>query len=251
MFPKDTIITKKNARVKIVMIDENIINISPKSKITIEKYEYEPSKDKKEVLLNVIFGKIRSKIKQKYNGKSSKYEVKTKTTVAGVRGTDFLLTYDHQTKQTTIITFEGQVQFGRLGLNGGVNSKVLVSVGQMSSSITGAAPTKPVRIPKSELKQINRQTQLNEPDQASVNDSMLKRRDAHIEEEPRLNAKRVRNRHSRDPASCEGKRCDSIILPPPPMAPTTGSGLYINQPNTICSSQLCENFKTNLNIVIE
>ena len=46
VYPSDTIITGKNARVKVVMIDKNEINVSPNSKIVIEKYEFN-AKNKK------------------------------------------------------------------------------------------------------------------------------------------------------------------------------------------------------------
>src|ERR1700749_1383634 len=57
VFPKDVIITGKDARAKIVMVDNNEINVSPESQIEIQHYEFDPSKDKKNVLLNVIYGK--------------------------------------------------------------------------------------------------------------------------------------------------------------------------------------------------
>ena len=38
VFPQDTIITGSNSRAKIVMIDDNEINVSPESEIVFEKY---------------------------------------------------------------------------------------------------------------------------------------------------------------------------------------------------------------------
>ena len=36
VFPKDTVTAGKNSRAKIVMVDKNVLNISPESKIEIE-----------------------------------------------------------------------------------------------------------------------------------------------------------------------------------------------------------------------
>src|SRR4051812_47427520 len=49
VFPKDVIVTGKDSRAKIVMVDNNEINISPDSQIEIQHYEYDPSKEKKDV----------------------------------------------------------------------------------------------------------------------------------------------------------------------------------------------------------
>src|SRR4051812_46057942 len=54
IYPKDTIITGKEGRAKIVMVDNNEINVSPESNVEIQNYEYDPGKNKKDVLLNVI-----------------------------------------------------------------------------------------------------------------------------------------------------------------------------------------------------
>lgn len=149
--PQDAIITGEDSRAKIVMIDGNEINVSPDSEVMFEKYEYKPGENKKDVLLNVIYGKVRSKVEQKYDGKSSKFQVKTPSAVAGVRGTDFLTSYDVGTKESNIVTFEGQVEFGTPGANGQINNPVAVGVGQTASAFAGKAPTPPAPVPQGQL----------------------------------------------------------------------------------------------------
>src|SRR5690242_19207004 len=58
VFPKDAIITGKDSRAKIVMIDKNVLNVSPDSNIVIQNYEYAPDQGKKDVLINVLYGKV-------------------------------------------------------------------------------------------------------------------------------------------------------------------------------------------------
>lgn len=151
VYPKDSIITGKDARAKIVMIDNNEINVSPDSHIEIQNYEFNPAQNKKDVLLNVLYGKVRSKVEQKYDGKTSKFEVKTPSAVAGVRGTDFAASYDSGTKSTQIVTFRGAVQFGLPGPNGSIANSVSVTPGKMASSVAGAAPAAPTVVPKAQL----------------------------------------------------------------------------------------------------
>lgn len=158
VYPQDTVITGPDSRAKIVMIDNNEINVSPDSEVTFEKYEYKPGENKKDVLLNVIYGKVRSKVEQKYDGKTSKFQIKTPSAVAGVRGTDFLTSFDSGTKATNVVTFEGQVEFGTPGVNGEIQNPVTVSVGQMASAVNGQPPAPPAPVPAGQLTAMDQET---------------------------------------------------------------------------------------------
>lgn len=153
IFPQDTILTGKNSRAKVVMTDQNEINVSPESEIQLSKYEFDAKSDKKNVLINVIYGKIRSKVSQKYDG-DNKFQVKTPSAVAGVRGTDFITSFNPMNQQTQIVTFEGRVEFGLpAGLN--IVNSVMVGVGQSSSLVAGTMPSAPIEIPVAELGKFN------------------------------------------------------------------------------------------------
>lgn len=159
VYPQDMIITGKEARAKIVMVDNNEINVSPESQIEIQHYEYDPAAGHKDVLLNVIYGKVRSKVEQKYDGKQSKYQVKTPSAVAGVRGTDFIASYDRATSNSQVTTFTGRVEFGTLGRDGAINNAVFVTPGQQASKAAGAAaPSAPTALPKAELAKIENES---------------------------------------------------------------------------------------------
>src|SRR5688572_7607774 len=68
VMPSDVIIAGKDSRAKVVMKDKNVLNISPDSKIVIEKYVANEAKNEKNVVLNVLYGKVRSTVNQKYDG---------------------------------------------------------------------------------------------------------------------------------------------------------------------------------------
>ncbi len=61
--------------------------------------------------VNLLYGKIRALVDSKKD-KKQKYEVTTPTAVAGVRGTDFFLSYLPLLGESEIICFEGLVDFG-------------------------------------------------------------------------------------------------------------------------------------------
>ena len=159
VFPKDIIEAAKDSRAKIVMLDKNEINITPETKMEFESYEYNPNAGKKNVLLNVIHGKIRAKVKQKYEGaNNSRFQVKTPSAVAGVRGTDFFTSYDPSSQSTKVVTFEGRVEFGIPGANGTIANAVMVGVGQVSDASAGSLPTQPIELPSTELKAFDQDT---------------------------------------------------------------------------------------------
>jgi hypothetical protein len=150
----DTVAAGADARAKIVMADKNVINISPDSKIVIEKYEND-GKDKKNVELNVVYGKVRASVEQKYDGEKSKFNVKTPSAVAGVRGTDFMTSYNPSNKVSQVITFTGTVAFGQPGPGGSIQNPVFVQPGQMTQAGAGSAPEAPKALPKEELNKAN------------------------------------------------------------------------------------------------
>lgn len=155
--PGDTITSGPDSRAKVVMADKNVINISPDSKITIEKYEND-GKDKKNVELKVEYGKLRASVEQKYDGEKSKFNIKTPTAVAGVRGTDFLTGFNAANRTTQVITFSGTVAFGTPGPGGSIQNPVFVQQGQMTSSVGGKVPDSPKPVPKEELNKLNNET---------------------------------------------------------------------------------------------
>jgi len=158
VFPSDTIKTGKDSRAKILMVDKNEINISPESEIVLQKYVYDPAAGKKDVLLNVLTGKVRSKVEQKYDGTTTKFQVKTPSAVAGVRGTDFLTSFNSSTRQSQVVTFHGKVEFGQPGAGGAISNPVMVTPGQMSTAAAGAAPSAPVEMPKQQLASMDKES---------------------------------------------------------------------------------------------
>lgn len=159
VFPADVITAGPDSRAKIVMADKNIINISPDTKLALEKYIYDPASGDKQVSLDVVYGKVRATVEQKYDGDKNKFNIKTPVAVAGVRGTDFLTSYSPKTKETKIITFEGKVAVGTPGPQGQILNPVVVAPGQMTTASQGAPPTPPVPVPVEEFKKVNSESQ--------------------------------------------------------------------------------------------
>lgn len=205
VFASDTVITSKDSRLKVVMVDGNEINVSPETRVKISKYEYENNGKKKNVLLNVLKGKVRSKVKQKYDGKKNKFQVKTKTAVAGVRGTDFLASYNPQQNSSNVITFEGRVEFGLPGANGSIVNPVAVTAGQTVSQIGQNMPSPPQNIPATELASIDTETDAEKaPDSERI--PANQQQEPKNKEEPKEKEPKVKDSPTKkDPAASEDK----------------------------------------------
>lgn len=171
----DTITAGKDSRAKLKMDDGNELNISPESKIVLENYQFDPAQNRKKVLLNVLQGKIRAATQKEnmYNDKSTDgqantFQVKTKSAVAGVRGTDFLTGFDPKTSKSEIVTFKGKVEVGQPGPGGQILNPVSVTAGQRTEAFVGQPPAVPQTIPTRELEKANTETKA-EPGPAASN----------------------------------------------------------------------------------
>lgn len=154
----DTVISGADSRAKIAMQDRNIITVLPNSKLVIEEYK---STDKdKNVRLSLLEGKVRNDVKEKYDNDKNKFQIRTPTAVAGVRGTKFITSYAIDTKTTEVITLKGEVLVTKYDVN--KNSALgTVTVGQgEKATMTDDAnpPTEPVNIPKTELREADKES---------------------------------------------------------------------------------------------
>jgi hypothetical protein len=97
--------TAKRSFARIRIQDAHNITIAPRSSIAI-KYEGRTSPP----ILSLLKGKFRAQIDKKKTNKHKLY-VNTRSAVLGVRGTDFILTYNRKNHITSNITLSGEVDF--------------------------------------------------------------------------------------------------------------------------------------------
>lgn len=134
VFMKDYIETGSDGKIKVKFIDDNIMNLTPNSKITIEQMVFDPAKGNNKTMLNLIYGKVRSTVKQSYNGENY-YHVKTPTAIAGVRGTDFVTSFleneSEKKVETKVETISGLVELN----DANKKQQVKISAGTYASFI--------------------------------------------------------------------------------------------------------------------
>lgn len=153
----DTVISGSDSRAKIVMEDKNIIHISPNTELKIETYVNNGAQ--KNVELHLKEGKVRNNVEQSYDGDKNKFIIKTPTAVAGVRGTQFITSFDKISNQTKIVTLQGRVELSNIPNKPGIApTTVVINKGETSSASAEQAPAAPQPLPFEQIKTMDRES---------------------------------------------------------------------------------------------
>ena len=130
VFEKDSILTEGDGKVFVEFKDGNLIQVQNNSAVKIDQYEV--AAEKRKAVIDLLRGQLRNQVKQKYNGETTSYQIKTKTAVAGVRGTDFVVTFsDGEKLETGIQTLEGKVVLA----NSDYSRSIDISKGEQASYV--------------------------------------------------------------------------------------------------------------------
>lgn len=138
LYTSDTLISEKQSKAQAKLNDGSFITLGPYTKIVFDKSVYDPSKPTRNSLLNLLFGKARFIVTKLANFRDSRFNIKTPTAVAGVRGSDFAICVAPGSPlTTTIMTGEGtNVTFA-----GNTGPTQLVGPMSASSATQGMAAT--------------------------------------------------------------------------------------------------------------
>lgn len=160
MWVKEGAIIKTEAKsfVKLSFIDKSSMNVGPKSELKIEKFS------KKDAgVINVLTGKIRSKVTKDYlkmDKDKSKLFVRSKSAVMGIRGTEFIFTANKKAGSATAVLLEGSVVFNKISKGDNLrNLEAIVSKGRPIKpgqfSVVMKNASKPTVASKMSSKQLN------------------------------------------------------------------------------------------------
>ena len=143
LYTSDTLISEEQSKAQAELNDGSFITLGPYTKIVFDKSVYDPSKPTRNSLLNLLFGKARFIVTKLVNFRDSRFNVKTPTAVAGVRGSDFAICVaPGSLLTTTIMTGEGTT----VTFAGNTGPTQLVGPMSASSATQGMAATAPLPI---------------------------------------------------------------------------------------------------------
>lgn len=195
VYESDTIITSASALVRLAMMDTNIIDIYPNSKLYIKEYIYNPKENQKNVSLEVSEGKIKSTVRQKYDNDQNKYNVITPVIVAGVRGTIFSATHEKQSGRSEVLTHEGHVMVGRLEGNLPVKEFFSVRANQKLAIDQNTERPTVQKVPQAEIERLKEEDKAADPIKV---DSQIRDRNPGSDNGDKANAEPHGIKHDKD-----------------------------------------------------
>jgi len=139
----DQLRTGKPGRFKIVFQDDSVLSVSEQSLVVVSEQVFDPANSKARSYFDLIHGKLNSIVSDYYGRPGSSYQVKTATAVAGVRGTEFSVSYDPDDEITEVLGFNGKVEVHSLLDPSGPG--VIITAHEATSVERGQLPTTPRR----------------------------------------------------------------------------------------------------------
>jgi hypothetical protein len=147
----DQVRTGNPGRLSIVFQDDSVLTVAHDSQLVIDQQVYDPSVGVARSLIGLLRGKLDAVVGEYYHNPGSAYEVKTVTAVAGVRGTEFSVSYDPITGLTEVMGVSGLVQVHSLLDPTGPG--VLVRASEVTTVAPGQLPEPPRRIEETIFRQ--------------------------------------------------------------------------------------------------
>jgi hypothetical protein len=132
----DLVVTGAGSRVTIEFADRALLTVGPRTQVDISQYVVRPDEGLFRGVLSLISGIVR--VAFFADDRDSALEVRTRTAVASVRSTEWIV--DLTPAGTAVLAIDGQVAVR--GLAGG---EVVLGPGEGTDVAPGAAPTAPAR----------------------------------------------------------------------------------------------------------
>ena len=108
----DVLRTKSMSKAQITFTDNSTMTISPESRVGIETYMFDSSKDKRNSVVQLFQGLAHVAVSKIFKAAEPDFVVKTQTAIMGVRGTDFgVRIYPNS---SDVLNFEGLLQVGNI-----------------------------------------------------------------------------------------------------------------------------------------
>lgn len=148
---KDELRTGRPGHLKVVFQDDSVLTLSDDSDLTVDRQVFNPKEEKAESLFGLLQGKVHALVSGYYGRPGAKFDINTPTAVGGVRGTEFLMSYDPGTDLTKVIGITGVVSVHSTVDPTGPG--VLVTASEVTSVPGGELPSQPEKLDDKTFKQ--------------------------------------------------------------------------------------------------
>jgi hypothetical protein len=140
----DQLRTGRPGAMRVVFQDDSVLNLGDDSLVTVDEHVFDPEGGKAQSVLQLLKGRLRALVSEYYDRVGAVYEIETPTAVSGVRGTEFIVTYDEEQALTEVIGISGRVAVHSV-LDRAAHG-VFVTAGEITRVAEGQYPTEPPRL---------------------------------------------------------------------------------------------------------
>lgn len=137
----DRVRTGNPGQVRIVFQDDTVLTLRDDTEVVLDESVFQPARGDVRSLTSLLRGAVNAVVSEYYDKPGSDYTVRTATATAGVRGTEFIVTYFPERNLAEVIGISGRVEV-RSTLADIVDT-VYVTAEQVSHVPQGEAPTPP------------------------------------------------------------------------------------------------------------
>jgi hypothetical protein len=168
VFVGDTLKTGAGVKAQIELADATVIVLSPNSSTQLKGFQVDRSQAKRNSVLKALKGTIRyivSKLfkphpaAEEMSWKESSVIIETTTCIAGVRGTDFVVTASRE--RTEIAVLDGAVSM--MGTLPPLHGEVIIGSKQFSGVNKGEIPSQPAALSPEKIQALTSLTTLKDP----------------------------------------------------------------------------------------
>lgn len=136
IFAGDHIVTSENGGVKLLMADDSVLDLGPKTSFKVDKFTASGPGDRNAVF-SVLYGRLRALVTKAITPQS-KIEVRTNDAVMGVRGTEFVVNAPQagagRSQRTDVTVVSGTVGLSMPRLNSGT---IALTAGTQATAHSG------------------------------------------------------------------------------------------------------------------
>lgn len=147
----DLLRTGKPGHMRVVFDDDTVLTLGDESELTIADHVFAPDQGEARSLVDLLSGTVNAVVSEYYRNPNAAYEVKTKTATAGVRGTEFVVSYEPGEKITEVFVVDGRVEVTSQIED--VENTVFLNANEVTYVRAGELPSAPNRYEEGVLRQ--------------------------------------------------------------------------------------------------
>ncbi len=155
LYNGDTLYTANDGRLELTLNDGSNLMLAADTQLVIDKSIFDPGSKSRLSFFRMVAGKARFMVKKMVDYQHSQFNVKTDSSVVGVRGSDFILEISQQGNKT-VITALGNTILEILDPAHPLLEPVIVTSFQQLVTVLGEIMGKPVDISEGEIMKLLR-----------------------------------------------------------------------------------------------